>query len=78
MALFRRRAAVGRPGEWFYCLRHRTVEEGPECRGVDRLGPYATRAEAEHALETVAERNAEWDEGEPRGGARRDDSPGDT
>jgi hypothetical protein len=31
------------------------------CKAVDRLGPYATRDEAEHALEKVAERNDAWD-----------------
>ncbi|SEC60763.1 hypothetical protein SAMN05428945_3364 [Streptomyces sp. 2224.1] len=60
MALFKRRT-VGKPGEWFYCLEHRTVEEGPQCRAADRLGPYPTREEAEHAMETARERNVEWE-----------------
>ncbi|MFC9229840.1 hypothetical protein ACFTZI_12875 [Streptomyces decoyicus] len=60
MALFKRRT-VGKPGEWFYCLEHRTVEEGPQCRAADRLGPYATRQEAEQAMETAHERNVEWE-----------------
>jgi hypothetical protein len=59
MALFRRRT-VGRPGEWFYCLKHGTVEEGPECPAKDRFGPYASRTEAEHAMETARERNLRW------------------
>ncbi|MGK5529691.1 hypothetical protein [Streptomyces sp. URMC 129] len=59
VALFRRKPA-GREGEWYYCLRHRKVEEGPECPAKDRFGPYATRGEAEHAMDTVRERNAEW------------------
>lgn len=47
---------------WYFCTRHQTVEpeDGP-CPGKDRLGPYATREEAEHALETVRRRNEEWD-----------------
>ncbi|MDT3398744.1 hypothetical protein RKE29_19185 [Streptomyces sp. B1866] len=64
MALFGRRRA-GRPGEWYYCLRDGRVEEGPECRAADRMGPYASRAEAERAMETAAERNARW-EHDPR------------
>lgn len=52
---------AGKPGEWFYCLKHKKVEEGPECPAKNRFGPYATRVEAEHAMERVAERNAEWD-----------------
>lgn len=48
--------------EWFWCLRHQRVE-GPEeyCGAEDRLGPYASAAEAENWRERVAERNEEWD-----------------
>ncbi|POX37615.1 hypothetical protein C3486_27525 [Streptomyces sp. Ru73] len=60
MALFKRGTA-GKPGEWYYCLKHGTVEEGPECRAADRMGPYASREEAAHAMETARERNAEWE-----------------
>ncbi|KJK56537.1 hypothetical protein UK12_22000 [Saccharothrix sp. ST-888] len=51
---------TGKPGEWFYCIKHAKVEEGPDCPAKDRLGPYASREEAAHALETAAERNREW------------------
>lgn len=61
MALFKSRKATGKPGEWFYCLEHRKVEEGPDCPAKDRMGPYPSRAEAEHAMETAAERNVRWD-----------------
>ncbi|MGP3924158.1 hypothetical protein [Streptomyces sp. 8N616] len=64
MALFKRRT-VGKPGEWYYCLEHRKVEEGPECPAKDRFGPYGTRGEAEHALQIAAERNLQW-ENDPR------------
>ncbi|MGY0062360.1 hypothetical protein ACWY4P_38480 [Streptomyces sp. LZ34] len=64
MALFKKRAA-GKPGEWYYCIKHQKVEEGPECRAADRLGPYPSRTEAEHAVELTAERNVEW-ESDPR------------
>jgi hypothetical protein len=47
--------------QWYYCLRHHTVEQGQVCPAKDRLGPYATREEAEHALDTVRRRNEEWD-----------------
>ncbi|TKA10229.1 hypothetical protein [Actinacidiphila oryziradicis] len=66
MALFKRAPKhTGKPGEWFYCLEHRKVEEGPECPAKDRLGPYPTPEEAAHAVETVEERNEEW-ESDPR------------
>ena len=60
MALFKRRT-VGKPGEWYYCLEHKKVEEGPECPAKDRFGPYASRQEAEHAMQTARERNLEWE-----------------
>lgn len=46
---------------WF-CVKHRRVEQGEDmCPPIDRLGPYATREEAKHALEKAEERNQEWD-----------------
>ncbi|MCH0539067.1 hypothetical protein I3F58_05750 [Streptomyces sp. MUM 203J] len=60
MALFRRRAA-GKPGEWYYCLEHEKVEEGPECPAKNRLGPYGTAGEASHALELARERTVQWE-----------------
>ena len=47
--------------EWFWCTDHHAVEEGPGCRADVRLGPYPTREAAEHALQSVAERNARLD-----------------
>jgi hypothetical protein len=47
--------------EWFWCTDHHAVEEGPGCRAEVRLGPYASREAAEHALQGVAERNARLD-----------------
>ncbi|MBB1244220.1 hypothetical protein GL263_11715 [Streptomyces durbertensis] len=64
MSLFKR-TTVGKPGEWFYCLRHQKVEEGPECPAKDRFGPYGTREEAENAMRTAHERNKEW-QNDPR------------
>lgn len=60
MALFGKRGR-GKPGEWFYCIEHQKVEEGPDCPAKDRMGPYATREEAAHAMETAAARNSEWE-----------------
>jgi hypothetical protein len=52
----------GRGGRYYWCLRHNRVETDTNaCAAVHRLGPYASTAEAERALERVAERNAEWD-----------------
>jgi hypothetical protein len=46
---------------WWFCLKHNSVEQGAGCPGKDRLGPYATKEEAQNALETVKRRNEEWD-----------------
>ena len=49
-------------GQWWYCISHKTVESDEvACKAIDRLGPYTSREEAEHALEKVAERNDAWD-----------------
>lgn len=48
-------------GEWYYCLDHKTVEPYEACKSASRLGPYATREEAERSLDKVAERNEEWE-----------------
>jgi hypothetical protein len=48
--------------EWYYCLEHKTVETKLGCRMATRLGPFPTREEAARALDTVEERNEEWDE----------------
>ncbi len=53
-------------GEWYYCFKHEKVETHDECHQRDRMGPYATREEAENWRERVAERNAEWDRQEER------------
>lgn len=59
------RKPTGKPGEWFYCIKHNKVEEGPECPAKDRLGPYATPEEAAQALRIADERNREW-QNDPR------------
>jgi hypothetical protein len=48
-------------GDWYYCLTHLRLEHGPGCPDAERLGPYATREDAERALQTAAERNEAWD-----------------
>ncbi|MGY2129233.1 hypothetical protein [Blastococcus sp. SYSU DS0617] len=49
-------------GPWFYCLKHRAVEDRDGCAERHRLGPYATREEAERALASVAEREEQIEE----------------
>ena len=55
-------SSSGVGGGYFWCLRHNRVEPAAEaCAEKYRLGPYATAAEAERALDKVAERNEAWD-----------------
>jgi hypothetical protein len=44
--------------EWYYCLKHGTVEPREGCRAADRLGPYPDRETAGRALEIARERPA--------------------
>ena len=48
-------------GPSFYCLKDHAVETRDGCAERHRLGPYGTREEAEHALQSVAERNEKLD-----------------
>ncbi|HEX4834287.1 MAG TPA: hypothetical protein VH478_24705 [Trebonia sp.] len=49
--------------QWWFNPKTRQVEPpGTATPTKDLLGPYASRAEAERALETVRERNKQWDD----------------
>lgn len=68
--------------DWYFCLTHHAVEPHEGCKSEERLGPYATYADAAGALAKVRQRNEAW-ENDPRfnddAGAtegRRDDDPG--
>lgn len=48
--------------DFWFCTKHHTVEtDETMCPAIDRLGPYASHAEAERALQTAEERNEAWD-----------------
>ncbi|SHK65174.1 hypothetical protein SAMN05443637_109189 [Pseudonocardia thermophila] len=56
--------------QWFWCLKHNTVEPLEGCRAADRLGPYPDRQTAARALEIARERteandaaDEDWEEG---------------
>ena len=51
--------------EWYYCLKHHAVEPYEACKRANRLGPYATYAEAAQAIEKVKQRNQAWED-DPR------------
>ena len=55
------------PGGWYWCLTHRRPEpEGEQCRGSDRMGPYASAEEARRWQDKVEDRNETWDEEDRR------------
>jgi hypothetical protein len=47
--------------QWWFCVKHQTVESDTVCPAKDRLGPYPTQEAAAAALETVRKRNDQWD-----------------
>lgn len=49
---------------WWYCLIHKTVEEGSGCPNASRLGPYENRELAEQALTRISDRNQSLDDEE--------------
>jgi hypothetical protein len=53
---------------WYYNVETGRAEQGPAKRGFleSRLGPYATREEAERGLEELHRRNAALDEEDRR------------
>ncbi|MFV0287709.1 MAG: SPOR domain-containing protein [Demequina sp.] len=47
--------------EFWFNTKTREVEEGKRSSWENLMGPYATRAEAEKALEQAAKRTDDWD-----------------
>jgi len=54
-------AAAAEPDEFWFNSETKQVEEGRQSSWQHLLGPYPTRAAAEHALEQAAERTRRWD-----------------
>ena len=50
--------------QFWYNLNTGQVEEGMVSPAVERVGPFATRAEAENALEILRANSAKWAEEE--------------
>ncbi|MHA7283777.1 SPOR domain-containing protein [Arthrobacter sp. TMS2-4] len=47
--------------EYWFNVRTHEVEEDRQSDWSQLIGPYATRAEAEKALEKIQQRNDAWD-----------------
>jgi hypothetical protein len=50
--------------EYWFNTKTGEVEQGKQTLAFYRIGPFKTRGEAEHALETLAKRSSEWKEEE--------------
>jgi hypothetical protein len=48
-------------GDWWFNLRTQQVEQGQGDPNAERLGPYATEAEAAGVLERMRARNEAFD-----------------
>ena len=46
---------------WWWSIEREEAEYGPANFLDQRLGPYATKEEAEHAMDKVKARNEAWD-----------------
>ncbi|KZX21879.1 SPOR domain-containing protein [Rathayibacter tanaceti] len=54
--------ADGDANSWWYNLTTGSVEQGFVSPSVDRVGPFSSRQEAEHALERLHENSRAWAE----------------
>lgn len=48
--------------EYWYNTKTQQVEKGRQSSWENRMGPYDTEGEARAALDTAAERSAQWDD----------------
>ncbi|HET7305238.1 MAG TPA: methionine aminopeptidase [Segeticoccus sp.] len=51
---------------WYNVERGRVEDDSNKSKGEDLLGPFATRAEAEGALQHAADNTERWDEEDRR------------
>lgn len=47
--------------EWWFCMEHRRAERFADTDSTNRIGPFHSEAEAERALQTIAEREKAYD-----------------
>ncbi len=52
------------PDEYYYNIATGQVEQGKVSDWANRLGPYPTREEAQHALERARARSQAWEDEE--------------
>ncbi|WP_165759554.1 SPOR domain-containing protein [Rathayibacter oskolensis] len=52
----------GDANSWWYNLSSGAVEQGFVSPSVDRVGPFSSRVDAEHALDKLRENSRKWAE----------------
>jgi hypothetical protein len=60
------------PIQYYWCLSHQRVEQGAQCRALDRLGPYGSEEEARHWRDRHEQRTERWEEEDERWDAWKD------
>jgi hypothetical protein len=50
--------------QWWFNDKTNEVEQGPQSPQRDRIGPFASRDEAQHALDRIKANNERWDDGD--------------
>ena len=48
--------------QWWFNEKTQAVEQGPQSPQRDRIGPFASREEAQHALDRIKANNERWDD----------------
>ncbi|MCL9665476.1 SPOR domain-containing protein [Curtobacterium sp. AB451] len=48
--------------QWWFNEKTHAVEQGPQSPQRDRIGPFDTREEAQHALDRIKANNERWDD----------------
>ena len=47
-------------GTYWFCIKHHVVEDFAGCGSKNRIGPFKTSDHAQHALQTIAERESRY------------------
>ncbi len=58
--------AMSDDNDWYFCPSDHSVRRGKESRGLDRMGPYPSKAAAEQALEIARARTKAADDADAR------------
>jgi hypothetical protein len=61
MATIRNMTSRELAGEFWWCMKHSRVEKYQDTDSANRIGPFASYEEAEHALQTIHDRESAYD-----------------